>query len=143
MSGAQGDWALSARVTKARTHQLQTPVGLQDRCSICILLCYGSWPAAAQAAVAKHLPDAQEKGMTDLLRAPGKLKAQIPGITGTRNLEDNISDCKAQVGSTAPNCKALRIATCPAVCRWQPTTRAFALCKASSRNMACRWFMRT
>ena len=36
-----------------------------------------------------------EQGMTELLLAPGKLG--IPGISGTRNLRDNISDLKAQV----------------------------------------------
>ena len=41
----------------------------------------------------------QADGMTDLLMAPAKLKDQIPGISGTRNLTDNISDLKAQVAA--------------------------------------------
>ena len=31
--------------------------------------------------------------------APAKLKDQIPGISGTRNLSDNLSDMKAQVAA--------------------------------------------
>ncbi|GAB4819425.1 hypothetical protein N2152v2_006471 [Parachlorella kessleri] len=38
-----------------------------------------------------------EQGMTELLLAPGKLG--VPGISGTRNLRDNISDLKAQVAA--------------------------------------------
>lgn len=30
---------------------------------------------------------------------PGKLKESIPGISGTRNLSDNLSDLKAQVAA--------------------------------------------
>ena len=37
--------------------------------------------------------------MTELLMAPAKLKDEIPGISGTRNLSDNISDLKAQVAA--------------------------------------------
>ncbi len=40
----------------------------------------------------------QEEGITELLLAPGKLADRIPGISGTRNLSDNLSDLKAQVG---------------------------------------------
>ena len=39
----------------------------------------------------------QTEGVTDLLMAPADLKDSIPGISGTRNLTDNISDLKAQV----------------------------------------------
>ncbi|GIL76007.1 hypothetical protein Vretifemale_5749 [Volvox reticuliferus] len=39
----------------------------------------------------------QEEGITELLLAPGKLADRIPGISGTRNLSDNLSDLKAQV----------------------------------------------
>jgi hypothetical protein len=49
-------------------------------------------PAGAQIyAVVRRF---DEEGMTELLMAPGKLG--IPGISGTRNLRDNISDLKAQ-----------------------------------------------
>ena len=41
----------------------------------------------------------QEKGITELLMAPAKLKDQIPGICGTRALSDNLSDLKAQVAA--------------------------------------------
>lgn len=37
----------------------------------------------------------QEAGLTELLMAPGKLE----GNSGTRNLQDNISDLKAQVAA--------------------------------------------
>ena len=39
----------------------------------------------------------QGKGITDILMGPAKLKDTIPGISGTRNLSDNLSDLKAQV----------------------------------------------
>ncbi|EFJ47592.1 hypothetical protein VOLCADRAFT_61291, partial [Volvox carteri f. nagariensis] len=41
----------------------------------------------------------QEEGITELLLAPGKLAEQIPRISGTRNLSDNLSDLKAQVAA--------------------------------------------
>ncbi len=41
----------------------------------------------------------QEEGITKLLMAPAELKEQIPGISGTRALNDNLSDMKAQVAS--------------------------------------------
>lgn len=41
----------------------------------------------------KQLPP-QEAGITELLMSPAK----IPGCSGTRNLADNLSDLKAQVG---------------------------------------------
>jgi hypothetical protein len=40
---------------------------------------------------------AQEEGMVQLLMDPGRLASSIPGISGTRNLSDNLSDLKAQV----------------------------------------------
>lgn len=45
------------------------------------------------------LPDVQEEGITKLLMAPADLKSEIPGISGTRALNDNLSDMKAQVAS--------------------------------------------
>lgn len=39
----------------------------------------------------------QTKGITEILQAPGKLKDRIQGMSGTRNLSDNLSDLKAQV----------------------------------------------
>ena len=39
----------------------------------------------------------QTEGVTKLLQAPGKLAGEIPNISGTRNLSDNLSDLKAQV----------------------------------------------
>ena len=39
----------------------------------------------------------QAEGVTKLLQAPGKLAGDIPNISGTRNLSDNLSDLKAQV----------------------------------------------
>lgn len=39
----------------------------------------------------------QTDGITEILQAPGKLVDRIPGISGTRNLGDNLSDLKAQV----------------------------------------------
>lgn len=41
----------------------------------------------------------QGEGITDILMAPGKLSDSIPGISGTRNLSDNLSDLKAQVAA--------------------------------------------
>ena len=41
----------------------------------------------------------QEDGITKLLLAPGELKDKIPGISGTRALNDNLSDMKAQVAA--------------------------------------------
>ncbi|KAG2440875.1 hypothetical protein HXX76_003729 [Chlamydomonas incerta] len=41
----------------------------------------------------------QEAGITRLLLAPGQLVDSIPGISGTRNLSDNLSDLKAQVAA--------------------------------------------
>ncbi|KAK9815723.1 hypothetical protein WJX72_008572 [[Myrmecia] bisecta] len=41
----------------------------------------------------------QEAGITELLMAPAKLAEQIPGISGTRALQDNLSDLKAQVAA--------------------------------------------
>lgn len=41
----------------------------------------------------------QESGITALLLAPGELCDRLPGCSGTRNLSDNLSDLKAQVGS--------------------------------------------
>ena len=40
----------------------------------------------------------QTGGITEILQAPGKLADTIQGISGTRNLGDNLSDLKAQVG---------------------------------------------
>ena len=39
----------------------------------------------------------QEEGITELLQAPGKLADKIAGMSGTRNLGDNLSDLRAQV----------------------------------------------
>lgn len=39
----------------------------------------------------------QEEGITELLEAPGKLADTIDGMSGTRNLDDNLSDLRAQV----------------------------------------------
>ena len=39
----------------------------------------------------------QTEGITEILQAPGKLKDRIQGMSGTRNLSDNLSDLKAQV----------------------------------------------
>lgn len=39
----------------------------------------------------------QEEGITELLEAPGKLADSIDGMSGTRNLDDNLSDLRAQV----------------------------------------------
>ncbi len=41
----------------------------------------------------------QTEGITDILMAPGRLGDSIPGISGTRNLSDNLSDLKAQVAA--------------------------------------------
>ena len=40
--------------------------------------------------------NAQGEEVTELLMAPGKLADKIAGISGTRNLADNLSDLKAQ-----------------------------------------------
>jgi N-methylhydantoinase B/oxoprolinase/acetone carboxylase alpha subunit len=45
----------------------------------------------------------QEEGISDLLRAPGKLE----GNFGTRNLGDNISDLKAQVAANQKGAKLM------------------------------------
>ncbi|KAK9917414.1 hypothetical protein WJX75_004082 [Coccomyxa subellipsoidea] len=41
----------------------------------------------------------QTEGITDILMGPGDLSDSIPGISGTRNLSDNLSDLKAQVAA--------------------------------------------
>ncbi|CAK0741638.1 hypothetical protein CVIRNUC_001340 [Coccomyxa viridis] len=41
----------------------------------------------------------QTEGITEILQAPGKLKDRIQGMSGTRNLSDNLSDLKAQVAA--------------------------------------------
>lgn len=41
----------------------------------------------------------QEEGITELLLAPGRLSHVIPGMSGTRNLSDNLSDLRAQVAA--------------------------------------------
>ena len=43
----------------------------------------------------------QEEGITELLQAPGKLADEIAGMSGTRNLGDNLSDLRAQVQHTS------------------------------------------
>lgn len=43
----------------------------------------------------------QEEGITELLQAPGKLAKEIAGMSGTRNLGDNLSDLRAQVQHTS------------------------------------------
>ena len=43
----------------------------------------------------------QEADITRLLLAPGDLAASVPGISGTRNLADNLSDLRAQVWGDA------------------------------------------
>lgn len=48
---------------------------------------------------------AQEEGVKELLLAPGRLAGQIPGMSGTRNLSDNLSDLKAQVRGSCMYCK--------------------------------------
>jgi len=47
---------------------------------------------------------AQDKGITELLLAPGQLADQIAGMSGTRNLSDNLSDLKAQVCNVSVVC---------------------------------------
>ncbi len=47
-------------------------------------------------APARSVARRQDKGITELLMAPGELASEIQGISGTRNLSDNLSDLKAQ-----------------------------------------------
>jgi 5-oxoprolinase (ATP-hydrolysing) len=46
----------------------------------------------------------QEKGITEILQAPGKL----PGNSGTRNLRDNLSDLRAQVAANNSGIRLLK-----------------------------------
>ena len=46
----------------------------------------------------------QEKGITDILKSPGK----IPGNSGTRNLNDNLSDLRAQVAANNSGTRLLK-----------------------------------
>lgn len=46
--------------------------------------------------LAKH-GEFDQEGITELLTAPGRLG--IPGIAGTRNLAENLSDLRAQVAA--------------------------------------------
>ena len=46
----------------------------------------------------------QEKGVTEILNAPGK----IPGNSGTRNLRDNLSDLRAQVAANNSGIRLLQ-----------------------------------
>jgi len=48
----------------------------------------------------------QEEGLKELLMAPGK--SGIPGNSGTRNLEDNLSDLKAQVAANNKGIQLVR-----------------------------------
>jgi Hydantoinase B/oxoprolinase len=41
----------------------------------------------------------QEEGITELLMAPAALRDSVAGVSGTRNLSDNLSDLKAQVAA--------------------------------------------
>ena len=52
----------------------------------------GLRPRLTRKPVAPH----QDKGITELLMAPGELASEIEGMSGTRNLSDNLSDLKAQ-----------------------------------------------
>ena len=51
-----------------------------------------------------------EKGITELLNAPGKIKRKPgrPAISGTRTIDDNISDLKAQVAANLQGVALLR-----------------------------------
>jgi hypothetical protein len=55
-----------------------------------------------------HAMYLQEKGITELLQAPGKLADKIAGMSGTRNLGDNLSDLRAQVQSCAVGSPRIR-----------------------------------
>ena len=60
----------------------------------------------------------QEEGITELLQAPGKLADQIAGMSGTRNLGDNLSDLRAQVQNVCYlNC---RHSSADSSCCWWP-----------------------
>ena len=71
----------------------------------------------------------QGKGITDILMGPAKLRDTIPGISGTRNLSDNLSDLRAQV-CTHRQRPVLGISgwrPCPhvgGVCRWLQIRKA-------------------
>lgn len=56
--------------------------------------------------------DVQGEGITDILMGPAKLRDTIPGISGTRNLSDNISDLKAQVRSLSSTLSTLMSCPC-------------------------------
>ena len=53
--------------------------------------------AASALACSYAFVCVQTEGITEILQAPGKLKDRIQGMSGTRNLSDNLSDLKAQV----------------------------------------------
>lgn len=71
----------------------------------------------------------QEEGITELLQAPGKLADKIAGISGTRNLGDNLSDLRAQVRPSSHCC----IVVFPfVVIKWNPLVR-ICLCTLCAR----------
>lgn len=74
----------------------RTGSGGEGRC-VGGLLCHAAMGLTLRCAVLCCVV-LQEEGITELLLAPGKLADRIPGISGTRNLSDNLSDLKAQVG---------------------------------------------
>jgi hypothetical protein len=119
-------WAASALAPCRRTPRLsrrRAPPLCRSRLSRMVLLrceglggCQGERVVACGGAkIPSYSPHAshsahprcstpQEKGVVQLLMAPADLASRIPGISGTRNLADNISDLKAQVreGRTPP-----------------------------------------
>ena len=87
----------------------------------------------------------QTEGITDILMGPGDLSDTIPGISGTRNLSDNLSDLKAQV---AANNKGISLVGelideygLPTVVAYmqhiQVTNRAVFLCRSVSNHEGC------
>lgn len=112
--------------------------------------CASNWKSSI------HVLDLQTDGITEILQAPGKLAEKIKGMSGTRNLSDNLSDLKAQVWISHPfvdlPCwmpqrisllavvSARKLYACvdntsqqltdsSLRCRWLQTTRALGWCK--------------
>ena len=111
---------------------------------------------ASNYSFSTHVLDLQTDGITEILQAPGKLADKIKGMSGTRNLSDNLSDLKAQAWISHPlgslpcrmpeqisllavvSARKLyacvgntfqRLTASNARCRWLQITRALGWCK--------------
>ncbi|KAL4941187.1 hypothetical protein BDV06DRAFT_223341 [Aspergillus oleicola] len=81
-----------------------------------------------------HAGDFDEKGITDILLAPG----QYPGCTGSRHIQDNISDLKAQV---AANHKGMTLVQALIEEYTLPTVQMYMKAIQSNAELAVRSYL--